>query len=54
MDDLTPIELRALFLCAEIGYQMPNPALERDPFLEAAAARAITKIQALYQTRKAA
>jgi len=54
VDTLTPIELRALYLCAELGYQLPNPALERDPFLEAAAERAIAKVQAAYQLAKKA
>ena len=52
-DELTPIELRALWLCADVGYQMPNPALERDPVLEAAAERAIMKIHAASHRRTA-
>ena len=48
---LTPIEVKALWLCADIGYQMPNPALERDPFLEAAAERAIAKVHAASRSR---
>lgn len=50
-DELTPIELKALWICADIGYAMPNPQLERDPFLEAAAERAIKKIHAASQRR---
>lgn len=41
---LTSLECKALWLCADIGYQMPNPDLERDPELEAAAERALDKV----------
>jgi hypothetical protein len=42
--DLTKIELKALWLIADAGYALPFPELERDPFLESAAHRALEKV----------
>ena len=53
MDNLTDIELRALFVCAMEGYEIREFWLE-NPALEAAAESAIKKLQAYRQLRKAA
>lgn len=41
---LTYLECKALWLIADMGYAMPNPDLEKDPELEAAAERALDKV----------
>lgn len=40
----TGLELKALWLIADIGYHLPNPDLEKDPDLESAAERALDKV----------
>lgn len=40
----TALETKALWLIADMGYAMPNPDLERDSELEAAAERALDKV----------